>query len=102
MRPTRYASCGEAQGRKQTANGDLAQSPSIGNDLSKWLTASPKGRFLSITLSLQIGAPELPALGQQRHGVHQVLECNDPDQALFVDYRDETEVAGGQFAEGGG
>ena len=37
---------------------------------------------------------------QQRHGVHQVLQRDDADQALVFDDGDDAGIAGGKFAEG--
>jgi hypothetical protein len=45
---------------------------------------------------------QLAAFGQQRHRVHQVLQRDDAHQALIFDYRDNAEIARGEFAEGGG
>src|SRR5208282_4300585 len=40
--------------------------------------------------------------GQQRHGVHQVLQSDDSDQKLIVDDGNDAEIARGELAEGGG
>src|SRR5450755_4723960 len=45
--------------------------------------------------------PQLPALRQQRHGVHEVLQRHNAYQALIFHYRDEAEVAGGELAKCG-
>ena len=43
---------------------------------------------------------EFAAFGQQRHGVHQILQGHDADQTLVFDYGNDAGIAGGEFAEG--
>src|SRR5208282_31493 len=45
---------------------------------------------------------QFAAFGQERHGVHKVLQGDDSDQLLFVDNRNDAEIARGELAESGG
>jgi hypothetical protein len=43
---------------------------------------------------------QFAAFGQQSHGVHQVLQGDDADEALVFNHRDDAGIAGRELAKG--